>query len=97
VRLGANSQEFAEMVYFARCTYVVEATKDGRTEHWAVAAHRDDALTIVRGQTTPDWNLVLTERRLTHKQATELKIMHNTVRKLEAASETEWPRHSEAE
>jgi hypothetical protein len=75
------------MVYFARCAYVVEATKDGQTEYWAVAAHRDDALIIVRTQTPPDWNLVLTERRLTHKQATELKIMHNTVRELEAASE----------
>jgi hypothetical protein len=46
VRLGANSQEFAEMVYFARYAHVVEATKDGRTEYWAVAAHRDDALRL---------------------------------------------------
>jgi hypothetical protein len=90
--LGADSAIFvpagvirrvAQMVYYARCAYVVEATKDGRTEYWAVAAHRDDALTVVRTQTLSDWNLVLTERRLTHKQATELKIMHNTVRKLE--------------
>jgi len=78
----------AEVVYFVRCAYVVEATKNGRIEYWAVAAHRDDALTIVRTQTPPDWNLVLTERRLTHKQATELKMMHNTVLKLdEVASE----------
>jgi hypothetical protein len=84
---GARPAAFAEMVYFARCAYVVEATKDGWTEYWAVAAHRDDALTIVRSQTCPDWNLVLTERRFTHKQAAELKMMHNTVLKLEAASE----------
>jgi hypothetical protein len=68
------------MVYYARRAYVVKATKDGWTEYWAVAAHRDDALTIARTQTSPDWNLVLTERCLTHKQAAELKIMHNAVK-----------------
>jgi hypothetical protein len=76
------------VVYFARCAYVIEATKDGQIDYWAAAAHRDDALTLVHSQTSPDWNLVLTERRLTHEQAAELKMMHNTVRKLEAASAT---------
>ena len=79
----------AEVVYFARCAYVVEATKDGQIECWAVATHRDDALAVVRGQTSSAWNLILTERRLTHKQAVELKMMHNTVLKLKAASEIE--------
>jgi hypothetical protein len=77
------------MVYFARCAYVVEATTDGQIEYWAAAVHRDDALTLVLSQTPPDWNLVLTERRLTHEQAAELKMMHNTVLKLEAASRIE--------
>jgi hypothetical protein len=70
---------------------VVEATKNGQIEYWAVATHRDDALAVVRGQTSSDWNLILTERRLTHEQAVELKMMHNTVLKLEAASEIECP------
>jgi hypothetical protein len=87
VRLWAESEEFAEMVYFARCAYVVEATKNGQTEYWAAATHRDDALAVVRTQTSPDWNLVLTTRCLMRKQAAELKMMHNTVLKLEAASE----------
>jgi hypothetical protein len=76
------------MVYFARGAYLVEATKDGQIEYWAAATHPDDALTVIRSQTPPDWNLVLTERRLTHKQAAELKMMHNTILKLEAASES---------
>jgi hypothetical protein len=80
------------MVYFARGAYLVEATKDGQIEYWAAATHPDDALTVVRSQTPPDWNLVLTERRLTHKQAAELKMTHNTILKLEAASESGCPR-----
>jgi ActR/RegA family two-component response regulator len=84
-RACGGDRRVAQMVYYARCAYVVEATKDGRTEYWAVAAHRDDALTIARTQTSPDWNLVLAERRLTHKQAAELKIMHNTIKKLIAS------------
>src|SRR5262245_26742914 len=62
-RLGANSQEFAEMAFFARCAHVVEATKNGETEYWVVTTHRDDALTVVGSQVDHDWNLVLTERR----------------------------------
>jgi hypothetical protein len=84
-RLGADSQEFAEMAFFSRCAHVVEATKNGQTEYWVVTTHRDDALTVVGSQVGPEWNLVLTERRLTGQQAGELKMMHNSVRKFNAA------------
>ena len=53
-------------------------------EGWPDAAHRDDALVVVRSQMSSDWNLVLSERSLTGKQAADLKMMHNSVRKLNA-------------
>jgi hypothetical protein len=70
---------------FARNVHVVEATKDGVTEYWAVTTHREDAVAAVRSQLHSDWYLVLTERRLTRKQRAELKMPQNSVRKLEAA------------
>jgi hypothetical protein len=73
------------MVFFSRCAHVVEATRHGQTEYWVVTTHRDDALTVVGSQVDPDWRLVLTERCLTGKQAGELKMMHNSVRKLKSA------------
>jgi hypothetical protein len=69
---------------FARGIHVVMAMKDGVTEYWAVATHRDDAIAAIRSQVHPDWILVLTERRLTREQVVELKLRHNSVRKLEA-------------
>jgi hypothetical protein len=73
------------MVFFSRCAHVVEATNNGQTEYWVVTTHRDDALTVVGRQVDPDCKLVLTERCLTGEQAGALKMMHNSVRKLEAA------------
>jgi hypothetical protein len=70
---------------FARGVHVVEATKDGVTEYWAAATHRCDAVAAVSSQVDPDWSLVLTECRLTRGQFAELKMPHNSVRKLEAA------------
>jgi hypothetical protein len=70
---------------FARGVHVVEATKDGVTEYWAAATHREDAIAAVRSQVVQDWSLVLTERRLTREQFAELKMRRNSVRKLEGA------------
>jgi hypothetical protein len=70
---------------FARNVHVVEATKDGQTEYWAAATHREDAITAVRCLVDPDWDLVVTERRLTRKKCAELKMRHNSARELEAA------------
>jgi hypothetical protein len=70
------------MVFFARCAHVVEATQNGQTEYWAVTTHRDDVLTVVGSQVGLDWNLALTGGCLTGQQAAELKMMHNSVRKL---------------
>jgi hypothetical protein len=79
------------MVHFVRCALLVEAEKDGQTEYWAAATHRDDAIVAVGTQTGPDWKLVLTERRLTGKEAAKLKMGHNSVRKLNAAPRGDAP------
>ena len=84
--MGVRDRRFAEMRNaFARNVHVVEATKDGQTEYWAAATHRDDTVVAVLSQVYPDCDLVLTERRLTRKQRAELKMPRNSVRKLEAA------------
>jgi hypothetical protein len=83
--LAGGDRQVRGMVYFARCAHVVEAIKDGQIEYWAAATHRDDALTVVDSQTSPDWGLVVTEHCLSREQAAELKMMHNTVLKLETA------------
>src|SRR6185437_2499340 len=80
--LAGGDRQVRGLVFFARGAHVVEATKDGQTEYWAVATHRDDALVVVGSQMSSDWNLVLTERFLTGKQVADLRLMHNSVRKL---------------
>lgn len=75
------------MAFYARRAHVVQATKDGQTEYWAAASHRDDALALVGSQTPSDWNLLLTERCLKGEQAADLKMMHDSVRKLTDAAE----------
>ena len=82
------------MVHFVRRALLVEAEKDGQTEYWAAATHRDDAITVVGAQTGSDWKLILTKRCLTGKQAAKLKMGHNSVRKLNAAPERRCPAYS---
>jgi hypothetical protein len=80
------------MAHYAHWAHVVEARKGGQTEFWAAATHRDDALTAIASQTPPDWILVLTERCLTGEQAADLKMRHNSVRKLDATPGPAAPR-----
>ena len=49
--MGVRDRRFAEMRNaFARNVHVVEATKDGQTEYWAAATHRDDTVVAVLSQ-----------------------------------------------
>ena len=62
--------------------HVVAATRDGRTEYWAAATIRAEAVDAVRQQIAPGWTLALTERRLTPEKVAELKMRPNSVRLL---------------
>jgi hypothetical protein len=55
--------------------YVVAATKDGRTELWAAATLRDEALALVQRFLPPGWKAAaIRDRRLTLKEAEALKL-----------------------
>jgi hypothetical protein len=63
--------------------YVVEAKKDGVTEHWAAATLWENAVaTVKKEQLGPQWTVTLTEHRLTNQRLSILKMLPNTVRKL---------------
>ncbi len=72
---------------YARRVHVIQATKDGQTEHWAAAADREDAVAIVRKLVGAEWSLVLTDDRPLSKQLAK-RMRHNTVRKLEARDDS---------
>lgn len=57
--------------------HIVAATRDGRTEYWAAATIRANAVDAVRQQI-----VALTERRLTPEKVAELKMRPNSVRQL---------------
>ena len=44
--------------------YVVEAKKDGLTEHWAAATLWENAVAAVEKELGPEWIVTLTDRRL---------------------------------
>jgi len=60
--------------------YVIVATKDGKKAYWAAAVPRDKAIEAVGNQAAPDWNLALTERRLTPGKVAALRMRANSVR-----------------
>ena len=62
--------------------YVVEAKKDGVTEHWAVATLQENAVAAVEKELGPGWTVTLTDRRLASQGLSMLKMRPNTVRKL---------------
>ena len=62
--------------------YVVEAKKDGVTEHWAAATLWENAVAAVEKELWPEWTVILTDRRLTNQRLSILKMLPNTVRKL---------------
>ena len=59
--------------------YVVAATKDGKTEYWAAATVRAEAVAAVQGQLTGEWTVTLTDRRLTSQKIRALKLRPNAV------------------
>ena len=61
---------------------VVEAKKDGVTEHWAAATLWENAVTAVEKELGPEWIVTLTDRRLASQRLSMLKMRPNTVRKL---------------
>ena len=62
--------------------YVVEAKKDGITEHWAAATLRENAVAAVEKELGRGWIAILMDHRLASQQLSTLKMRPNTVRKL---------------
>lgn len=69
---------------YAGGIYVIEAAKDGKTEYWAAAVPREQAVEVVRQQAPPGWSLRLTERRLPVATVAGLKMRLNSVRQLKS-------------
>jgi hypothetical protein len=61
--------------------YIVEAKKDGVTDHWAAATIRENAVAAVEKELGPGWIVTLTDR-VTSRRLSMLKMGPNTVRKL---------------
>jgi hypothetical protein len=62
--------------------YVVQATKGERVEHWAAATIRQEAVAAVEKELGAGWTLVLTDRRLTGQQLSQLRLRPNSVQRL---------------
>ena len=62
--------------------YIVQAAKDGVTEHWAAATLQENAVAAVEKELGPGWIVTLTDHRLASQQLSTLKMRPNTVRKL---------------
>jgi GTPase Era involved in 16S rRNA processing len=59
--------------------YVVAATFDGKTEYWAAATIRENALAAVWRELPPGWNVTLTDWQLTPQKIKALKLRPNAV------------------
>jgi hypothetical protein len=62
--------------------YVVGATKGGKTEYWAAATPRDEAVGAVLELLPPGWSAVLTDRRIKPDKIYDLKLKPNGVRQM---------------
>jgi len=62
--------------------YVVQATRDDKTEYWAAATIQEKAVVAVEKELGPGWTVTLTDRRLTGQRLSMLKMSPNAVRKL---------------
>lgn len=63
--------------------YVVAATTGNKTEFWAAATRRNDALAAVQQLLAPRWTAVaVMDWRLTPERAAALKLRRNSVCKL---------------
>jgi hypothetical protein len=73
---GAMSSEIAEGIY------VVEATKDGEIEYWAVALPYEEVLHALAHATGAGWKYVVTTECLTVERAVELGLPLSPVRRI---------------
>ncbi len=62
--------------------YVVAATKDGKTEYWAAATVREEAVATVQRELPDGWIATLTDRRLTPQKIKSLKMRPHGAQKL---------------
>ena len=70
------SSEIAEDIY------IVEATKDGDVEFWAVALPYGEVLHAMAAATGPGWKYVVTTEWLTVERAVELGLPLSPVRRI---------------
>jgi hypothetical protein len=61
---------------------IVAATKDGKTEYWAVACPQEFAQDYVREALPRGWSATLTQRQLPIETARGLKMAQRDVQKL---------------
>jgi hypothetical protein len=62
--------------------YVVQASRDGKTEYWAAATIRGKAAAAVEKELGEGWTVTLTDRRLTGQRLSKLRLRPNGVQKL---------------
>jgi hypothetical protein len=61
---------------------IVAATKDGKTEYWAIASPQEFAADFVRNALPAGWSVTLTGRRLPLETARGLKLVQKIAQKL---------------
>jgi hypothetical protein len=67
---------------YASEIYVVTAIKDGVTEYWVAATTPKEAVMAVQLQAGPQWQVKVTDRRITALEAHRLKLRPGHVRRL---------------
>jgi hypothetical protein len=84
---GPDAAHIGPMEEYERHPNIVTATKDGKTEYWAVTYIREDAVDAVQQQLAPGWKAAITQRRLPIDFALSLKMGRRSVRKLPPGTE----------
>ncbi len=59
---------------------VVAATKGGETQLWAVALPHEQAVEAVASEVGPDWQVAVTDRRLTVEKAAALDMPRQRIK-----------------
>jgi hypothetical protein len=62
--------------------YVLQARKGGRIEYWAAATIQDKAVEAVRKRLDSSWAVTLTNKRLSSRRLSALKMGPNRVQRL---------------
>lgn len=65
--------------------YIIATTKHGKTEYWAAATVRGNAVNAVEQMLGPGWTATLTDRRLAPEKVRALKLLPNGVCQLKEA------------